>query len=325
MQSYIGSYGVYVPDNIVFNSELSQFPQAALGLIKIKTGIESRHIAKNELSSEMAIKSVENCLSKVSIDRNSIDLLIFASSTPDRTIPATATLVATKTGLNNAFAFDINSVCTSGLAALMLAKNLVEAGSVKNVVVVAADIYSKILNPKDFSTFPYFGDGSAAILVTSEPSKLKLSNSLFKSDGNGYEVITVKAGATEIRPSEISKKEDAYFTMEGRNVFEFATNRVPPLILNLLKDSGITPEQIRQIVLHQANINIVKKISESLGLDSSLFFTNLQKYGNTAGASCLIALSEYLDGNLENLSSGYIVVSSFGGGLSWGASLIEIL
>lgn len=238
-------------------------------------------------------------------------------------IPATAALVSERLNIKNAFAFDINSVCSGGLAALMLAASLVESGAAANVLVIAADVYSRILNPRDFSTYPYFGDGVAALIVSREKSGIKIGRSLFRSDGSGYGVITVKAGAAEIRPVDLKTPSDSYFSMNGREVFDFAVSRVPEVILHLMDRDGISMGEVRQFILHQANINIIEKISDVIGSDISMFFTNLQKYGNMAGASCLVALSEYLDSSPE-IKDGFIILSSFGGGLSWGALSLEI-
>lgn len=323
MAAYIHSFGTYIPPREISNEELSQFPPASLARIKIKTGVEKRRFSDGGLSSDLAVRAAADCLSKNPFPRDSVDTVILATSTPDRMIPATAALVSERLNIKNAFAFDINSVCSGGLAALMLAASLVESGAAANVLVIAADVYSRILNPRDFSTYPYFGDGAAALIVSREKSGIKIGRSLFRSDGSGYGVITVKAGAAEIRPVDLKTPSDSYFSMNGREVFDFAVSRVPEVILHLMDRDGISMGEVRQFILHQANINIIEKISDVIGSDISMFFTNLQKYGNMAGASCLVALSEYLDSSPE-IKDGFIILSSFGGGLSWGALSLEI-
>lgn len=323
MPAYIHSFGTYIPPREISNEELSQFPPASLARIKIKTGVEKRRFSDGGFSSDLAARAAADCLSKNPFPRDSVDMVILATSTPDRMIPATAALVSERLNIKNAFAFDINSVCSGGLADLMLAASLVESGAAANVLVIAADVYSRILNPRDFSTYPYFGDGAAALIVSREKSGIKIGRSLFRSDGSGYGVITVKAGAAEIRPVDLKTPSDSYFSMNGREVFDFAVSRVPEVILHLMDRDGISMGEVRQFILHQANINIIEKISDVIGSDISMFFTNLQKYGNMAGASCLVALSEYLDSSPE-IKDGFIILSSFGGGLSWGALSLEI-
>ena len=323
MPAYIHSFGTYIPPREISNEELSQFPPASLARIKIKTGVEKRRFSDGGFSSDLAARAAADCLSKNPFPRDSVDTVILATSTPDRMIPATAALVSERLNIKNAFAFDINSVCSGGLAALMLAASLGESGAAANVLVIAADVYSRILTPRDFSTYPYFGDGAAALIVSREKSGIKIGRSLFRSDGSGYGVITVKAGAAEIRPVDLKTPSDSYFSMNGREVFDFAVSRVPEVILHLMDRDGISMGEVRQFILHQANINIIEKISDVIGSDISMFFTNLQKYGNMAGASCLVALSEYLDSSPE-IKDGFIILSSFGGGLSWGALSLEI-
>ena len=323
MPAYIHSFGTYIPPREISNEELSQFPPASLARIKIKTGVEKRRFSDGGFSSDLAARAAADCLSKNPFPRDSVDTVILATSTSDRMSPATAALVSERLNIKNAFAFDINSVCSGGLAALMLAASLVESGAAANVLVIAADVYSRILNPRDFSTYPYFGDGAAALIVSREKSGIKIGRSLFRSDGSGYGVITVKAGAAEIRPVDLKTPSDSYFSMNGREVFDFAVSRVPEVILHLMDRDGISMGEVRQFILHQANINIIEKISDVIGSDISMFFTNLQKYGNMAGASCLVALSEYLDSSPE-IKDGFIILSSFGGGLSWGALSLEI-
>lgn len=173
MPAYIHSFGTYIPPREISNEELSQFPPASLARIKIKTGVEKRRFSDGGLSSDLAVRAAADCLSKNPFPRDSVDTVILATSTPDRMIPATAALVSERLSIKNAFAFDINSVCSGGLAALMLAGSLVESGAAANVLVIAADVYSRILNPRDFSTYPYFGDGAAALIVSREKSGIK--------------------------------------------------------------------------------------------------------------------------------------------------------
>ena len=338
MPAYIHSFGTYIPPREISNEELSQFPPASLARIKIKTGVEKRRFSDGGFSSDLAARAAADCLSKNPFPRDSVDTVILATSTPDRMIPATAALVSERLNIKNAFAFDINSVCSGGLAALMLAASLVESGAAANVLVIAADVYSRILNPRDFSTYPYFGDGAAALIVSREKSGMGHNNAaaLIKKaaamalDAEGVDrpclisvMLTDNEGAAEIRPVDLKTPSDSYFSMNGREVFDFAVSRVPEVILHLMDRDGISMGEVRQFILHQANINIIEKISDVIGSDISMFFTNLQKYGNMAGASCLVALSEYLDSSPE-IKDGFIILSSFGGGLSWGALSLEI-
>lgn len=325
MELRLISTGSCLPNQQIFNKDLTQFHPSTLGLISAKTGVESRYRAEeNHATSDLAIAAGLECLRKGRILPQHIDAVIVATSTPDRLIPATATKVAAALGAKNAFGFDMNSVCSSSIYILEVAKGLILSGAAKNVLAIAADTYSKFLNPDDFTTFPYFGDGAGAVLLSASDNGMgKLTQSILHSDGDGYEVVTIKGGGSELSSSRISDKRDGFFKMNGRAVFEFATRVAKDTIEELFVKCAIEPAQVSKIILHQANINIVKKVAADLALSDDLFFTNLQRCGNTAGASVLIALDEYLASEAF-VNSGHIVLCSFGGGLSWGATAIEL-
>ena len=324
MGAFVLSTGSFVPAKKIENKDLLQFPETARPLIELKTGIRSRrHADENETASAIAANAAKKCLDRISFNAAEIDAVICATSTPDRPIPATAAKVAFQIGAVNALAFDINSVCSGSLVALELARNMVSGGSFKNVLAVAVDLYSRILDPKGFSTYPYFGDGAGAALVSnSVGAKLEMLEGCFHTDGSAYDVITVKAGGSELPADRIENKADCYFRMDGRSVFDFATAKAPEVILEEMGKLSIGKEDVSQVILHQANINIINKVAETLGMPKEKFFTNLQDYGNTAGSSCLLALDEYLDVINRN-ASGYILMSSFGGGLTWTATALK--
>ena len=300
MAAYIHSFGTYIPPREISNEELSQFPPASLARIKIKTGVEKRRFSDGGLSSDLAVRAAADCLSKNPFPRDSVDTVILATSTPDRMIPATAALVSEKLNIKNAFAFDINSVCSGGLAALMLAASLVESGAAANVLVIAADVYSRILNPRDFSTYPYFGDGAAALIVSREKSGIKIGRSLFRSDGSGYGVITVKADAAEIRPVDLKTPSDSYFSMNGREVFDFAVSRVPEVILHLMDRDGISMGEVRQFILHQANRENIGRYRER---HFNVFYqlAKIRQYGGRFVPCGVVGIFGFFAGNQRRI------------------------
>lgn len=308
---------------MVFNDDLQQFPKSARPLIEVKTGITKRYrLDESQTTSSLAIVAAKKCIEKISFN-GKIDIIIVATSTPDRPIPATAALVASKLGLEGALAFDINSVCSGSCLLIQQAYSFINSGFAKNVLVIAADAYSKILNKNDFSTFPYFGDGAAAALISSEKSKYEIFNGIFHSDGNGFNVVTIKGGGTEMPYDKLVNKNDTYFSMIGREVYNFAIEKAPNVIRELLDKYSLKIGDISQLILHQANINIIKSVSNNLGIEFDKCFHNIENYANMAGASVLFALDEYLSQIKE--SSKIIVTCSFGGGLTWGANLIKVI
>lgn len=320
------STGSHIPLKRIENKDITGFPAAFLPLIAAKTGVEARHVVGDkESTSTIAIKAAQDCLSKIGFDASQIDCVIVASSTPDRLIPATATKVAHAIGAHSAFAFDMNSVCSSGVYMLEVAKGLIVSGMAKHVLAVAADTYSKFLNPNDFSTCPYFGDGAGAVLLGAGVGMLTLKHSILHSMGDdaSYDAVTIKGGGSELPYSPTAQKADYCFKMDGKAVFAFATSKGAEVINALIEKNSIDKFSIKQVILHQANINIVYKIADDLALPRDIFFTNLQKYGNTAGASVIVALDEYLTSTPLTANT-IIFLCAFGGGLSWGASYLSV-
>lgn len=326
MKVRIVSTGSFLPAKLLRNDELGgQFPVSALPLIEKKTGILSRrHAEKNEPTSALAVQAALMCLKKSGLPAEKVDALVLATSTPDRLLPATATKVAHAVGAHRAFAFDMNSVCSGSVFLLEIARSLIAGGSATNVLVVAADTYSKFLNPADFSTYPYFGDGAALLSSEDDREGLELLGSVLHSDGRGYDTISIKAGGSELPIASSTEQTDRFFRMNGRDVFDFATTKAPEIIKEALERFGIAKENVDSFILHQANINILERVATSLGVSPLRFFSNLQTIGNTAGASVLIALDEYLDRPAPKREGAYVVAVAFGGGLSWGASVLKL-
>lgn len=324
MNAFIISTGSYLPERVVDNSDLKQFPANAIPLIEAKTGVKSRRYAgEGQFTSSLAAHAAKACLREFPPEK--IDAILLATSTADRPIPAAAARVASEIGAKNCFAADLNSVCTGSVVAVELAAGLVKSGMAKNVLAIAADSYSKILDMSDFSTAPYFGDGAGCALVSSDPENAvaRIGEAAIHTDGEGFDTITVRAGGSEIPFAAISNPKDAFFKMKGRAVFEFATDKGRAAIEECLAKNGADKAGVVKFILHQANVNIIKKIAGDLGADEGKFFTNLEKYANTAGASTLIALDDFLKG--EESPAGNVVLAAFGGGLTWGAILLEKL
>jgi 3-oxoacyl-[acyl-carrier-protein] synthase-3 len=193
------------------------------------------------------------------------------------------------------------------------------------ILVVAAEIYSRILNPKDFSTYPYFGDGAGAVLLTrsTEVEGPQIMATVLGSDGAGADLIQVPAGGSMLPFGEGVNPLLRYFTMNGRAVFEFAARKGAEVIQQTLQAAKIDKERISHVVVHQANINIVNRIADNSGIPRSKFFVNLDQFGNTAAASVLIALDGLLAKG-ETRAGSLVLIVAFGGGLSWGCSLVRL-
>ena len=317
------STGSYLPENIIHNEDFEQFPDTSKFIISQKTGVFSRRCAaEDECTSDLAVKAADKCIQKVDFPPDQIDSVIVSTSSPDRMQPATATRVQDHIGAVNAFAFDINSVCSGSTYGIALANSMVKSGACSNVLFVASEVYSKILNKKDFGTYPFFGDGAGAILFRADDSCDGVIHSILKTSGSGADVICVPGGGTMMPYEKMKNPNAAFFKMKGKEVFQFAVSKGAEIILQLIEESDVALEDIKCFICHQANVNIILKIAEKIGAPSDKFFMNLFRYGNTASASVPIALDEAITQDVI-VEGDLVVTAAFGGGLSWGANLIK--
>jgi 3-oxoacyl-[acyl-carrier-protein] synthase-3 len=236
---------------------------------------------------------------------------------------STAGIVQDKLGCSDCVAFDINAVCAGWVHALDIGSRFAGTAGYENVLVVGSEVYSRILNWKDRSTCVLFGDGAGAVVLSQVPEGKGIIGSWMMSDGSGSSVIEIPAGGVRTPiPSEGFKEGMQYFHMDGRAVWDFAIEAFPQAVLSVLERYGKTIDEVDLILPHQANINIIEKGMEKLGLPMDRAFTNLHKYGNTAGASVPIAMHEAFE-EMKIVEGDLVVTVAFGGGLAWGANLIQ--
>lgn len=316
--------GSYLPEGTIHNEALDQFPKTAKLIISRKTGVFCRHhAASDQCTSDLAFNAAERCLQRSDVPPRKVDAIILSTSSPDRIQPATATRVQHLLNATSAFAFDINSVCSGSTYGIALAQSLIESGTCANVLFVASEVYSKILNPKDFSTFPYFGDGAGAILFGAGDGRNGVMTSILRTDGSGSDTICIPGGGTMMPFEEIPNAKAIYFQMKGREVFNFAVTKGTEIIQQLLEKAKVSIEDIQCFICHQANVNIILRIAENIGVPDEKFYMNMFCHGNTASASVPIALDEAVSRGMIHAGD-LIVTAAFGGGLSWGANLIRL-
>lgn len=323
--SVIISTGSYLPETVVSNEDLIQFPQEAIHLIGEKTGVFYRRKASDkECTSDLAVQAAMKCLNYIDYPLEHLEGIILATSSPDRMQPATAARLQHIIGAKKAFAFDINSVCSGSTFGIAMADALIKSGYCENILLVASEVYSKIMNRKDFSSYPFFGDGAGAVLFQAGNTSSKgVLHSCLRTDGSGSDTISVPAGGTMLPFTKMTNTRLAFFKMKGIDVFNFAVDKSSEIILQLLKEADIKIDDIKCFVCHQANANIIHKIANILAVSTGRFFMNLSSYGNTAAASVLIALDEAISTGVV-AKDDLVVTVAFGGGLSWGANLIRI-
>jgi 3-oxoacyl-[acyl-carrier-protein] synthase-3 len=317
----------YVPEKIIRNEDLKQFPLASIPLIHSKTGVlERRYAAENQCTSDLATEAARLCLERAKLEPQDLDGIILATSSPDQPTPATSPTVQANLSANRAFAMDVNAVCTGAIYALRVADAMIQAGQAQRVLVIAAEVYSRILNPADFSTCPYFGDGAGAVLLegTERASRPYVKDGILRSDGRGSDLIKIPAGGSRLPFARMSDARQQYFQMNGKAVFEFAITKGVEVIEELCRANSLSKEQVRHVVLHQANMNILLTIAQQTGLPVDRLVVNLDRYGNTAAASPLIGFDELSQGDPAYNLKGNCLLVAFGGGLTWGGVLIAI-
>lgn len=312
--------GKCVPDNIVTNDDLAQLIDTSDDWIVSRTGIKERRISEGQDTSDLATIAAIEALNQANLKSEDVDLIIVATITPDMFTPSTACIVQKNLKANRATAFDINAACTGFLYALSVANAMIKSEQYKTALVIGAEVLSKVTNWTDRGTAVLFGDGAGAVVVKAvESGGIKSIYTLSEGDkGQNLEV-----GAVDVQNPFVKKeleKKYPYIAMSGGEVFKFATRVIIDALDTILKDANENIEDIKYIVPHQANFRIISYVAKKLDIEIDKFYVNLDKYGNTSGASIPIALSELA----TKLNPGdKIILVGFGGGLTYGATLIE--
>ena len=310
-----------MPPRVMTNEDWSGLVETSDEWITTKTGIKERRIADPETcTSDLAVLACQQAIEEAGLSPDDIDMLILATSSPDVPLSSTAGITQHKLGCTKSAAFDINAVCAGWVHALDIGSRYAGTPGYDNVLVVGAEVYSRILNWEDRGTCVLFGDGAGAAVLSEVEEGRGLLGSWMMSDGSGSGVIEIPAGGVRTPiPSSGFAEGDQYFQMDGRAVWRFAIEAFPQAVRGVLDRVGRDLSEVDLIIPHQANLRIVEAGMENLGLPMEKTFTNLERYGNTAGASVPIALREAVDSGV--LSSGDLVVTAaFGGGLAWGAN-----
>ncbi|MFJ8232993.1 beta-ketoacyl-ACP synthase III [Streptomyces sp. NPDC094448] len=313
----------WLPPRVVTNEELSQRLDTSDNWIRTRTGIGRRHFAEpGQATSDLAVEAGRRALR--SAGATDVDAVVVATTTPDRSCPATAPLVADRLGLVGAAAFDISAVCTGFVYGLASAAGLIAAGVAERVLLIGADTYSTIVDPDDRTNAIIFGDGAGAVVLRAghagEPGAVGHFD--LGSDGTGEELIMVPAGGSRQRSaSRLAAAQDHYFAMRGKEVFRHAVTRMTASARATLTLGDRKVEDIDRIVPHQANLRILRSVAEDLGLPPERLVTNVESVGNTGAASIPLALADAVARNTIHAGE-HVLLTAFGGGLTWGSCLL---
>ncbi|WP_319477197.1 beta-ketoacyl-ACP synthase III [Marispirochaeta aestuarii] len=325
MNATIRSTGAYLPPKRVSNQDLAQIIDTSDEWIRSHTGIGSRHLAENETTSEMATEAAREALSRCDISAEELDMILVATSTPDYIgFPATASIVQNNIGALRSGAFDLAAACTGFVYAMECGRGLISSGVARNVLVIGAEKLSSLVNWKDRSTCVLFGDGAGAVVLSACNDDRGFLASRMRSDGSGADALIVRAGGIRnpIRGQNIPE-EDLYIAMDGRRVYNFAVQVNTELFEVLPAEAGISIDEIKYIVPHQANVRIIKAAAKRAGIPMEKFYLNIEEYANTSAASIPIALNDlWKDGRLN--PGDVIMTLGFGSGLTYGGQLIRL-
>lgn len=315
--------GSFVPDIVVTNEDLRDSLGYDSEWIIQRTGIrERRHAPAHLATSDLCYEAAMRCLESSNTDPSEVDLLVVATFTPDMTFPSTACLLQNRLGLFCG-AFDVQAACAGFIYALVIGAQFVKSGNAKKCLVVGGDCNSRVINPQDRKTYPLFGDGAGAVLLGPGSDEQGFLAYHIGADGSGGDLLSRPACGSRLPPTPEALNADLhYMQMDGRAVFKWACNMVTDSTTEVLAHAGMTADDIRLFVPHQANVRIINAVGDVLGFPRDRVFNNLDRYGNTSGGSIPIALDEALGQGLINTGD-TILVSGFGAGLTWGSAVLR--
>lgn len=316
--------GSYLPKKVADNQFLSTIVDTDDEWIRQRTGIKERHLSSGkEGTTYMATHAAEAALENAGIGADELDMIILATVSADTYVPSTSCSVQGAIGAIRATCFDINAACSGFLFGLNTAYAYIEMGMAKTVLVIGAETLSREVDWSDRSSCILFGDGAGAAIVRKEEEEASsgLLACVTGSDGSQGDVLTCKGRGIQ-NPFHTSKRKKDYIRMDGQAVFRFAVTMVPRCIKQILKKTDLEADDIKYFILHQANVRIIELIAKRLKVDIDKFPMNLDRYGNTSSASIPILLDELNRNNLLQRGD-KLILSGFGGGLTWGAILLE--
>lgn len=321
MYARITGWGKYLPQRVLTNKDLQRMVDTTDEWILSRTGIRERRILDDdETVSTMAVESGRQALEVAGLSPELLDLVILATCSPDRIIPASASIVQHALGATNASAFDVIAGCSGFLHALVTAYQFITTGAYKNILVVASEAMTRTLNWEDRSTCVLFGDGAGAVVVQANEHATDMLSFVMGNDGSGADLLYIPHPCGRL--SDAPQDGHYYLRMEGREVFKFAVTTMAEVSRQAIDAAGLQLSDIDLFIPHQANDRIIQSASKSLGIPSEKVFVNVDRYGNLSAASPSVALCEAVEeGRIKD--GDLIVLVAFGAGLSWAAVVLR--
>ncbi|HHH47486.1 MAG TPA: ketoacyl-ACP synthase III [Gammaproteobacteria bacterium] len=316
INSRISGTGGYLPEKILTNHDLEKMVETSDQWITDRTGIKKRHVAaEDETTCDLAEKAARAALDAANIAVDEIDLIIVATTTPDRVFPSTACLLQERLDIHGCTAFDIQAVCTGFVYALSVADKFIRSGTHEHALVVGAETLSRIVDWTDRGTCVLFGDGAGAVVLSASDEPGILSTHLH-ADGQYKELLSTSGGVSEGLNGEV------HITMQGNEVFKVAVNTLGRIVDETLAANDLQKSDIDWLVPHQANIRIIKATARKLKMSMDHVVTTVQEHGNTSAASVPLALDVAVrDGRIQRGDT--LLLEAFGGGFTWGSALLK--
>ncbi|HRO48268.1 ketoacyl-ACP synthase III [Agriterribacter sp.] len=332
--AYIAAISYCLPSTELTNEQLSKaFPEWSVAKIMNKVGIAARRVvAKDEFTSDLAVAAAQNLFNEDNLNPADIDYLILCTQSPDYFLPATACVVHERLQLSStAGAIDINQGCSGFVYGIGLAKGLIAAGDVSNVLLITAETYSRFLHPEDKGNRSIFGDAAAAVLISANPAGGKIDKVVLGTDGKGAKNLIVKNGAMRFpKTADKSMQEDKegnifndnYLYMNGAEIFNFTLESVPVLVKNILERNNLQQEDIDLFIFHQANRFMLEYLRKKIKISPERFYIYMEHCGNTVSSTIPIAMKQaLLEGKIKRGSK--VLVAGFGVGYSWGGAVLR--
>lgn len=320
INSKIAGTGGYLPEKVVTNADLEKIVDTTDEWITSRTGIKKRHlVVDGETTCDLAEKAALNAMQAAGITKDDIDLIIIATTTPDRIFPSTACLLQDRLDIHGCTAFDVQAVCTGFVYALGIADKFIKSGTHKTALVIGAETMSRTVDWNDRTTCVLFGDGAGAVILEASDEPGILSTHLH-ADGKYKELLTIPAGVSE-NPA-LFQSGEAYMQMKGNEVFKMAVNTLGRIVDETLAANNMEKSDIDWLVPHQANIRIINATAKKLSMSMDHVVVTVHEHGNTSAASVPLALDVAVrDGRIKRGET--ILLEAFGGGFTWGSALIK--
>lgn len=316
----IAGTGSYLPENIVTNKDLEKTVDTTDKWIRERTGIEQRHIAiKGQTTVDLAEQAALNAIEAAGIDPSEIDLIVFATSTPDKIFPSSACILQARLGIHGCPAFDIQAVCSGFVYALSVADKFIKTGSSKKALVIGAEVFSRIIDWSDRGTCVLFGDGAGAVILEAHEDTGILSTHIH-ADGQYEKLLHVPCGIAD--GFDRVKAGEAFVEMKGNEVFKVAVNTLGKIVDETLTANQMKKSDIDWLVPHQANLRIISATAKKLSMSMDQVVVTVNKHGNTSAASIPLALDVAVrDGRIQR--NEVVLLEAFGGGFTWGSALLR--